>query len=111
VVGDRERVRQALARTAILSNEKFRGVRLTLKDGKLRLQAQNPEHEEAEEELEVDYSGAPIEIGFNVTYLMDALGGLEEESFTLDLTGPDASGLIKEQGSDACQYVVMPMRL
>lgn len=111
VVGHRERVRQALARTAILSNEKFRGVRLTLKEGKLRLQAQNPEHEEAEEELEVDYNGAPIEIGFNVTYLMDALAGLEEESFTLDLTGPDASGLIKEQGSDACQYVVMPMRL
>jgi DNA polymerase III subunit beta len=111
LTGQREPVRQALSRTAILSNEKFRGVRLSLKDGKLKLQAQNPEHEEAEEELEVEYEGAPIEIGFNVTYLMDALGGLEGESFTLDLTGPDASGLIKEKGTDACQYVVMPMRL
>jgi DNA polymerase III subunit beta len=111
LTGQREAVRQALARTAILSNEKFRGVRLSLKDSKLKLQAQNPEHEEAEEELEVEYEGAPIEIGFNVTYLMDALGGLEGESFTLDLTGPDASGLIKEKGTDACQYVVMPMRL
>lgn len=111
LTGDREQVRLALARTAILSNEKFRGVRLTLKDSKLKLQAQNPEHEEAEEELEVEYDGAPIEIGFNVTYLMDALSGLESESFTLDLTGPDASGLIQEKGSNACQYVVMPMRL
>ena len=111
LTGDREQIRLALSRTAILSNEKFRGVRLCLKDNKLKLQAQNPEHEEAEEELEVNYDGTPIEIGFNVTYLMDALGGLESESFTLDLTGPDASGLIKEKGSDACQYVVMPMRL
>jgi DNA polymerase III subunit beta len=111
LTGQREPIRLALSRTAILSNEKFRGVRLSLKDSKLKLQAQNPEHEEAEEELEVEYDGAPIEIGFNVTYLMDALSGLESESFTLDLTGPDASGLIREKGSDACQYVVMPMRL
>jgi DNA polymerase III subunit beta len=111
LTGDREQIRLALVRTAILSNEKFRGVRLSIKDNKLKLQAQNPEHEEAEEELEVSYEGSPIEIGFNVTYLMDALSGLESESFTLDLTGPDASGLIKEKGSDACQYVVMPMRL
>jgi DNA polymerase-3 subunit beta len=111
LTGQREEIRQALSRTAILSNEKFRGVRLVLKDGKLKLQAQNPEHEEAEEELEVEYEGAPIEIGFNVTYLMDALSVLEGEAFTLELTGPDASGLIREKGSNASQYVVMPMRL
>jgi DNA polymerase-3 subunit beta len=111
LTADRETVRQALSRTAILSNEKFRGVRLQLKDAKLRLQAQNPEHEEAEEELEVEYEGEPVEIGFNVTYLLDALGGLTSESFTLDMTGPDASGLIKEKGSEGSQYVVMPMRL
>jgi DNA polymerase III subunit beta len=111
LTADRESVRQALSRTAILSNEKFRGVRLQLEDKKLKLQAQNPEHEEAEEELEVDYDGDPIEIGFNVTYLLDALGGLVGEEFTLDLTGPDASGLIRERGNSDSQYVVMPMRL
>src|SRR5690606_37325451 len=78
---DRELVKRALARTAILSNEKFRGVRLALEPGKLTLQTHNPEHEEAEEDLEVDYSGAALEIGFNVNYLLDALSALDEERF------------------------------
>lgn len=107
----REPVRQALMRTAILSNEKFRGVRVSLTDGRLRLQAQNPDHEEAEEDLEVDYSGSPIEIGFNVNYLLDALGAMEGEQFSMELSSPDSSGLISDPADGGSRYVVMPMRL
>ncbi|MDX1496706.1 MAG: DNA polymerase III subunit beta [Salinisphaeraceae bacterium] len=111
MVADRETVRLALSRTAILSNEKFRGVRLCLSDGHLRLQAHNPEHEEAEEDLEVDYSGSGLEIGFNVNYLMDALGCMQADRFVLELTSSDSSGLLREEGDDDSKYVVMPMRL
>lgn len=111
LVGDRELVRLALVRTAILSNEKFKGVRLVLADNRLKLQAQNPDHEEAEDEIEVEYSDGPLEIGFNVNYLMDALAVMETEKFSLELTGPDSSGLIREQNGGSSQYVVMPMRL
>ena len=111
LVGERELVRSALARTSILSNEKFRGVRLSLDDNRLRLQAQNPDREEAEDEVEVEYADAPLEIGFNVAYLLEALGVMESERFSLELTGPDSSGLLREAGDDSCQYVVMPMRL
>lgn len=111
LTGDREAVRQALARTSILSNEKFRGVRLSLDENRLRLQAQNPDQEEAEDEIEVVYDNGPIEIGFNVNYLVDALSVMEAEEFTLELTSPDSSGLLREKGDDSSQYVVMPMRL
>ena len=69
-------LRQALSRTSILSNEKYRGIRLSLDNNSLRIQAHNPEQEEAEEELEINYSADPLEIGFNVTYLLDALSAL-----------------------------------
>lgn len=111
LTGDREAVRQALSRTAILSNEKFKGVRLSLDENRLSLQAQNPDQEEAEDEIEVQYGDAPIEIGFNVNYLVDALSVMEGDEFTLELTGPDSSGLLREKGDDSSQYVVMPMRL
>ncbi len=111
VVGDREVVKRALARTAILSNEKFRGVRLHLDDGKLTLQTHNPEHEEAEEDLEVDYDGGALEIGFNVNYLLDALGALDGERFVMELKNSDSSGLIHSAGDASSKYVVMPMRL
>lgn len=108
---DREMVKRALARTAILSNEKFRGVRLTLDGDKLTLQTHNPEHEEAEEDLEVSYSGTPLEIGFNVNYLLDALGAIDGEQFTMMLKNADSSGLIYAAEDDSSRYVVMPMRL
>jgi DNA polymerase-3 subunit beta len=108
---DRETVRRALGRTAILSNEKFRGVRLSVEGGKLVLQTHNPEHEEAEEELEVQYQGGPLEIGFNVNYLMDALGALSGEQFVMELKNADSSGLIHAEGDLSSKYVVMPMRL
>ena len=109
--GNRQAVRQALARTAILSNEKFRGVRLELSTERLRLQAQNPDHEEAQEDLDATYEGAPIDIGFNVNYLLDALAVLDGEEFTLSLSSPDSSGLIRDGSDPHCRYVVMPMRL
>lgn len=111
IIGERELVRQALSRTAILSNEKFKGVRLVLEENRLKLQAQNPDHEEAEDEIEVSYNDGPLEIGFNVNYLMDALAVMETEQFSLELTGPDSSGLLREHDGGDSQYVVMPMRL
>lgn len=111
VTANREAVRQALNRTAILAKERFKGVRLSLTDNQLKLQAQNPEQEEAEEVLEIEYAGGSIEIGFNVTYLLDALGCMDGEQFSLELSGPDASGLLKQVGDNTGRYVVMPMRL
>ena len=108
---DRETVRRALARTAILSNEKFRGVRLSLEGTTLTLQTHNPEHEEAEEALEVSYEGGPIEIGFNVNYLLDALSALTGEQFVMELKNSDSSGLIRGAEDLGSKYVVMPMRL
>lgn len=108
---DRERVRQALARAAILANEKFRGVRLQISENELRLQTHNPEHEEAEEVVEVSYDGTALEIGFNVTYLLEALGAMDGESFCLTLKASDASGLLTEPDDPDTRYVVMPMRL
>ena len=111
LTASRERVRQALVRAAILSNEKFRGVRLQLSTNKLCLSTHNPDHEEAEEELEVNYNGAALEIGFNVNYLLDALGVMNTDDFQMELKGPDASGLIQAAGGGNSKYVVMPMRL
>ena len=107
----RDTIRQALSRTAILSNEKFGGVRLTLGEHTLKLQAQNVEREEAEDEIEVSYDGQPLEIGFNVTYLLDALGAMDGEEFLLALSGADSSGLLQAVGDESSRYVVMPMRL
>ncbi|MDZ7769581.1 MAG: DNA polymerase III subunit beta [Woeseia sp.] len=108
---DREAFRSALQRTAILSNEKYRGIRLVIKDSGVTLQAHNPEQEEAEEQLEVEYSGEDIEIGFNVNYLLDALGAIESGTVTLSVVDGNSSCLLREPGNDDSKYVVMPMRL
>lgn len=108
---DRGLFRSALQRTAILSNEKYRGIRLIIRENVMILQAHNPEQEEAEEELEIEYSGDEIEIGFNVNYLLDALAAIESEEVTLALVDGNSSCLLTEPGKDDCKYVVMPMRL
>ena len=108
---DRGEFRGALQRTAILSNEKYRGIRLVIRDSGVVLQAHNPEQEEAEEELAVDYSGEDIEIGFNVNYLLDALGAVEGDDVTLSVQDSNSSCLIRQPGKDDCTFVVMPMRL
>ncbi len=111
VTADRLSLRESLQRASILSNEKYRGVRLQLAENLLRVQAHNPEQEEAEDEVEVEYSGDALEIGFNVNYLLDALGAITTESVEVLLSDGNSSCLIREPGNDRCKYVVMPMRL
>ncbi len=111
VVGDRQVLREAFSRTAILSNEKYRGIRLLLASGTLKIQANNPEQEEAEEEVAVDYTGAGLEIGFNVSYLLDVLGVMTTDQIRLILSDSNSSALVQEAENDESAYVVMPMRL
>lgn len=108
---DRDGFRQALGRASILSNEKYRGIRLVLNDGVLKIQAHNPEQEEAEEEIEVTYSGEALEIGFNVNYLLDILGTVDSEQVEAVLKDANSSALIRDPASSNAVYVVMPMRL
>ncbi len=111
VVADKETLRQALVRTSILSNEKYRGIRIRLSDALLQAQANNPEMEEAEEDIEVDYSGEELEIGFNVSYLLDALGAVSDDTVSLDLGDSNSSCVVQPKGDSTCTYVIMPMRL
>jgi DNA polymerase-3 subunit beta len=112
VISNREQLRCALVRTSILSNEKYRGIRIRLQTGLLQAQAHNPEMEEAEEEVEVSYQGDNLEIGFNVNYLMEALAAIPGESVKMIYADPNSSCLILPVSEDVgCKYVVMPMRL
>lgn len=111
VFGDRDELRHAFQRTAILSNEKYRGVRLVLGSSSLRILANNPEQEEAEEEVSVDYQGEGLEIGFNVSYLLDVLGALSGRNVKLSLSDSNSSALIEEAEDGDSVYVIMPMRL
>jgi DNA polymerase-3 subunit beta len=108
---DREQLRQSLTRAAILANEKHRAVRLILGPEGLRIIANNPEQEEAEEQLEARYIGEPLEVGFNALYLIEAIGAVPTETVRISFTGASSSCLIRPEGRDDCQYVVMPMRL
>jgi DNA polymerase-3 subunit beta len=111
VEADRELLRQSLQRTAILSNEKYRGIRLTARPDLLVIQAHNPEQEEAEDQVEVTYQGEEVEIGFNVNYLLDALGAIDSDKVEIGLTDSNSSCLIHAPGTVHTRYVVMPMRL
>ncbi|HKT31474.1 MAG TPA: DNA polymerase III subunit beta [Gammaproteobacteria bacterium] len=102
---------EALHRAAILSNEKYRGVRLQLGAKNLKVLAHNPEQEEAEDEIEIQYQGGDLEIGFNVTYLLEALSALDQERVQITLTDANNSCLISAPENELCRYVVMPMRL
>ncbi len=107
----RDYLRGALQRAAILSNEKYRGVRLDLAAKSLKIQANNPDQEEAQDELEVDYSGDSMEIGFNVNYLLDALAAVDTEEVELGFVDSNSSCVIKCPGAVDSKFVVMPMRL
>lgn len=111
VLADRELLRQALTRTSILSNEKYRGIRLNLEENIIKIQAHNPDQEEADEEFQVDYKGGELEIGFNVTYLLDVLASIPTEQVEITLSDSNSSCLIEQPGTDRYRYVVMPMRL
>lgn len=111
LIGDREQLKQAFYRASILSNEKYRGVRLSLESEQITIQANNPEQEEAEEVVPVEYNGIPMEIGFNVSYLQDVLNALDTDSVRLSINDANSSALIEGPGADDSLYVVMPMRL
>ena len=111
MLADRQLLSEGLSRIRILANEKYKGVRLELKDGHLVIQAHNPEQEEAEEEIEVEYDGDAIEIGFNAEYLIAALRALDSEQVRLEFKDSSSSCLIQDKENRDCKYVVMPMRL
>ena len=108
---NRIQVQQALQRAAILSNEKFRGVRFVLTEKKLTIISSNSEQEEAQEEIETNYHGEAIDIGFNVNYLMDGLNNIEGELATFSFGDPNSSILITTSQNQEFRYVVMPMRI
>lgn len=108
---NRIQVQQALQRAAILSNEKFRGVRFVLTEKNLSIISSNSEQEEAQEEIETDYHGEAIDIGFNVNYLMDGLNNISSESATFSFGDPNSSILITTPDNQEFRYVVMPMRI
>jgi DNA polymerase-3 subunit beta len=101
----------SLQRTAILTSEKFKGVRLNIEPGTLRVASNNAEQEEAVDELDIDYGGDSIEIGFNVTYLIDALANMDQEMVKLELADANSSALLTIPDNATFKYVVMPMRI
>jgi DNA polymerase-3 subunit beta len=107
----REPLRQALQRAAILSNEKFRGVRWVLNDGSLKIVSSNADQEEAQEELEVDYKGDALDIGFNVNYLLDVLNNVPGTELECAFGDSSSSALISYGSEQGFKYVVMPMRI
>lgn len=111
VIGNRKELKEAFGRTAILSNEKYRGVRLNFTEGLLDIVANNPEQEEAEEQVVIDYNGDDIEIGFNVGYLQDVTNVLDTDNIKVTLLDANSSALLEEPESGDSVYVVMPMRL
>ncbi len=111
VIADRETLRQGLTRTSILSNEKFRGIRLNLGKNTLGALAHNPEQEEAQEDIDVTYEGDSLEIGFNVTYMLDVLSTIKTDMVELHFSDANSSCLMKPDNDESCKYVVMPMRL
>lgn len=108
---ERELLQQALQRVAILSNEKFRGVRWTLSEGQLRITCTNTEQEEAFEELEIDYHGEALDIGFNVTYLLDVLNNITSKEVICSFGDANSSVLVTIAEDKDFRYVVMPMRI
>ncbi|WP_295802299.1 DNA polymerase III subunit beta [uncultured Microbulbifer sp.] len=111
IFAERLALRQAFQRAAILSNEKYRGVRLQVSEGLLQIVANNPEQEEAEEQLVVDYHGDALEIGFNVGYLLDVTGAIHSEQIRIGLGDANSSALLQQPEEGDALYVIMPMRL
>lgn len=111
VIAEREGLRQSLVRISVISSEKFRSVALELKPGQLNLHTHNPEQEEADEEVAVEYGGAELQIGFNVTYLQDAISATKGPRVQITFSDANSSCLVQAEGDERSRYVVMPMRL
>lgn len=107
----RQALMQSMHRAAILTNEKFRGIRVILGENSLRLNAANAEQEEAQEEMEIEYSGDPIDVGFNVGYLLDVLNNVQSDEIQWSFNDANSSALITVPGNDNFKYVIMPMRI
>jgi len=101
----------SLQRTAIMTSDKFKGVRLTIEPGTLRVASNNADQEEAVDELDIDYGGDAIDIGFNVTYLLDVLANMSQDMVKIELADGNSSALVSIPGNDNFKYVVMPMRI
>ncbi len=108
---NRDEFSRTLQRVAILTSEKLRGVRFTLEGGSLKIQASNTEQEEAVEEMDVGYEGEKLEVSFNVTYLLDVLANLKNDTIGLELKDSNSSSLLTVPGDDSFKYVVMPLRI
>jgi len=108
---DREALRASLQRAAILSNEKYRGIRVEVSPGNLKISAHNPEQEEAQEEIEAETQVSDLAIGFNVNYLLDALSALRDEHVIIQLRDSNSSALVREASNEKSRHVVMPLRL
>ncbi len=108
---EREVFAQALSRASILTNEKFKGIRLGLEPGSLKIQSSNTEQEEASEEIDIDYGGPTLDIGFNVSYLLDVLGNLKVDTVSIAFGDASSSALLSLPGQDSFRYVLMPMRI
>jgi DNA polymerase-3 subunit beta len=109
--GDRDALKQGFQRASILSNEKYRGVRLVISPEQLVIQANNPEQEEAEETVAVAFNDEQLEIGFNVSYLLDVLNVLDSDGVRFSVSDANSSALLESPDNDDALYVVMPMRL
>ena len=108
---DKAHFSEVLTRTAILSNEKFRGISVAFKQNLLVVTSRNPDHEEAKDEMAIDYQGEEIEIGFNVNYLLEAIRQCTTEKIVFHFKGASTSGVLKEEGNEDKLYLIMPMRI
>ncbi|MBT07626.1 MAG: DNA polymerase III subunit beta, partial [Rhodospirillaceae bacterium] len=106
-----ETLRPALQRVSILANEKFKGVRIDIEDNKLTVSSENPEQEKGNETLDIDSTNKTLSVGFNVSYLIDAIAACDGELVNLGLNDENSSALITDPTDPESKFVVMPMRL
>lgn len=111
LVANRSELKEVLVRASILSHESIRGIRILLENNRLMVSANNPDQEKAEDSLTVEYSGEPIQIGFNVSYLLDVMNAISEDRVEMILSSSNNSSLIEPEQDKSATYVVMPMRL
>ena len=111
IILDINTIKPALQRVSILANEKFKGVRVELDDGTLNVSSENPEQEQATEAINIEKTGSKLSVGFNVTYLIEAISACQGEIVSLGLNDENSSALITDPSDPESKYVVMPMRL
>lgn len=111
VLAQREILKRSLSRASILSTDKYRGVKITLEEDKLKSHVHNPEQEQAEDEIDVEYTGDKLEVGFNVSYLLDAVSIIQTDKVRLSISSPKSGCLVLPEEGEECKYIVMPLML